>query len=375
MEKTYINLLRGRPAISELEKFSKISEKRVRFRASREIKTFFYLETPEGYYASEHEIVMMHILLSWGYSLKKQFNKAYVEAKVASNLLSNHWSEEGRFDDAFLRIFLAYVWALSGNWQEARVDFRVAYNLQPRLTWLKKLSNLQEQPKELLLVLGGVGPEPFWKPGILSINPLRKLRNLDFTFSGKKSPAFIIDRQRIRTGLYISPSSKSWYKRHVTRDNEIHDLIKDSTYGQLIFLNLAKATTVSVLGFIGGVTVMTLGVATGAGLIYIGAEFATGDAAVGLVIAGFGVMIAGFKAGAEIISDSFSSSVKETKRNLDVAERYRFVRFLPDYAWVGWKTNEKFSYPIYMYAKNRRVLRIGNRSKRKVKIIFYPDTR
>ncbi len=70
MEKAYLKLIQGKPEIDELIRYAENIEKRVRFSASREIKTFFYLETPEGYYASEHEIIWLHMLLSWGYSLR-----------------------------------------------------------------------------------------------------------------------------------------------------------------------------------------------------------------------------------------------------------------------------------------------------------------
>ena len=48
------------------------------------LKHFFYLETPEGYYASEHEVIWLHMLLSWGYSMQGKYDKAYVEAKKSA---------------------------------------------------------------------------------------------------------------------------------------------------------------------------------------------------------------------------------------------------------------------------------------------------
>ena len=81
METTYLQLIQGKPEIDGLIKYANKIENRLRYSASREIKTFFYLETPEGYYASEHEIIWMHMLLSWGYSLREEYEKAYIEAK------------------------------------------------------------------------------------------------------------------------------------------------------------------------------------------------------------------------------------------------------------------------------------------------------
>jgi hypothetical protein len=119
MEKAYLKLIQGKPEIDQLIRYAEKIEKRVRFSASREVKTFFYLETPEGYYASEHEIIWLHMLLSWGYSLRGEYEKAYVEAKVSSDLLSNNWSNEGRFDDPLLRVILGGLWTLCGHWDSS----------------------------------------------------------------------------------------------------------------------------------------------------------------------------------------------------------------------------------------------------------------
>ena len=52
MERTYLSLLQGRPDIDALARYSERIEDRVRYQVSRELKSFFYVETPEGYYAS-----------------------------------------------------------------------------------------------------------------------------------------------------------------------------------------------------------------------------------------------------------------------------------------------------------------------------------
>lgn len=370
MEQAYLNLLRGKAKIAGLQKYAKIAEKRLRFKASRELKTFFFLETPEGYYASEHEIVLLHIFLSWGYSLKKQYSKAQVEAKIASNLLSNHWSEEGRFDDAWLRILLGYIWALCGRWQDARVDFRVAHSLQPKYRWLQQLANLEKQPDYMLLVLSGTGPEPHWDPKV-KWNPLRGLRSLKFSYYGKKSSMTLDNRQGQRLILNRSPDAKNWYRRHITRDHEIHDLIEDSNYGQLVFANVAKATTISVAGFVGGLGVMTLGLGVGGGLIYLGVEYSIDE----LMAIGVVVIVAGFSKGAEIMEDAFDYSVDDASHNLDVARKYRYVRFLPEYGYVGWQRDGIFSFPAGLYVRRRKVLTLRNQHQKKMQIIYYPDVR
>lgn len=104
MEKACLSLLAGKPELAGLDRYAKSIDQRICFGVSREIATFFYAETIDGYYASEHEIIWMHLLLSWGYSLEHKFESACVEAREAAHLISSAWSHGGQFDDAMLRI-------------------------------------------------------------------------------------------------------------------------------------------------------------------------------------------------------------------------------------------------------------------------------
>jgi len=88
LEKGYLSQLAGKPETKTLQKLAAAIEQRVRYRGSREVKSLFYAETPEGYYASEHEIIWLHLLLSWRYSTKGQYEDGCVEARKASELLT-----------------------------------------------------------------------------------------------------------------------------------------------------------------------------------------------------------------------------------------------------------------------------------------------
>ena len=133
MEHTYLNLLAGKPEIDALAAYSRTIENQVRYKISRGVKSFFFIETPDGYYASEHEIIWMHFLLCWGYSLKKDMESARVEVNRAAVLLSNEFSDEGRFDDPFMRIICGLMWNICGEWDDARTDFRRALQLDPKI--------------------------------------------------------------------------------------------------------------------------------------------------------------------------------------------------------------------------------------------------
>ncbi|MCX7999010.1 MAG: hypothetical protein N3A69_08695, partial [Leptospiraceae bacterium] len=209
--------------------------------------------------------------MSWGYSLRGEKEKAYVETKIASNLLSTNWSDEGRFDDPLLRIIISTLWLMNGNWDEAKVDLRVAYELDKTQKWILKLLELENPPKDFILVLGGVGPEPEWDPNF-KLNPLRGIRGMKFQYLSKRSSLTLSDSSKKEIPMILTPDSKNWYLRHQIRDNEIQDLIQDSKYGQQIVASTLKATGRSALGILGGVLVATGGTALGAGIAYLGAE-------------------------------------------------------------------------------------------------------
>ena len=127
MEKGYLSLLQGKPRIAGLQKQVALQENQVRYHVSREARTFFYVRTPEDYYPSEHEVIWLHFLLGWGYAQQGKYTDACVEARVASSLLTLPWSPAGHFDDPAMRLFLAGLWTMCGEWREAQVDLRAAW--------------------------------------------------------------------------------------------------------------------------------------------------------------------------------------------------------------------------------------------------------
>jgi len=356
METTYLHLIQGKPEIDGLIKYANKIENRLRYSASREIKTFFYLETPEGYYASEHEIIWMHMLLSWGYSLREEYEKAYIEAKKSSTLLSNHWSEEGRFDDALLRVILAGIWTLCGHWEEAQVDLRVAYSIDPSLKWAAELAELSEPPANFILVLGGTGPEPNWDPTV-NVNLLRGARSLRFDSSALKTKMTLLDSSGKALNMQLTPDSSNWYKRHMVRDNAIQDLITDSKYGQSLLATTIKEGGRSVASLAGGITLGVASVAVGGGLIYAAVQCNCGELSGAMIGLGITVMVGGVQMGIELFQKSLATSAENFRDTVDTSDDYRYVRFLPEYAWVG-HSREKLVYPLRGTGTNQNTLEI-----------------
>ena len=372
MEKAYLNLLSGTPDIDDLIEYAKDIDNQVRFKATRELKSFFYIETPEGYYASEHEIIWMHLLLSWGYSMRGDTENARVEAKICSDLIGRDWSEEGRFDDPLIRIILAAMWTMCGEWEEARVDFRAANRLDPSIKWAGTIADTDMPPENLIIILGGTGQEPEWAPS-LEANPFRGFRGIKFNTQGVRSALVMKDADGKTSQLEITPDSSNWYRRHFIRDNEIQDIIQDSTYAQKAAASALKGTAVTLAGITTGILIASGGIALGGAIIVLGVYAESGElAALGLL-----PIIGGCTYGYNVGKKTYKHSVRESKRDLDVSRTYRFVRFLPEYAWVGW-LNGNLKEPVTVCKKGKPLLSSnGSAVKSKVNIVsvgFYPDT-
>lgn len=346
MEKGYLSLIQGKPDIKGLQQQAEVLENRVRYHVSREARTFFYAQTPEDYYASEHEVIWLHLLLSWGYALQGKYPDACVEARVASSLLSLPWSPAGHFDDPSLRLFLAGLWTMCGEWREAQVDLRAAWFMDNGLAWAKELAERNEPPRHLFLVLGGPGPEPAWNPE-LSVNPLRSGRQVSFKLRGRKSALSLADQRGIAIEPHLSPDAGKWYERHLARESELHEMIRDSAYGQKMAVSGTLAggeiAVTSGLGLAWGIG----GTALGAAVIYFGNS---ADAfKLGLVIAA-----ASIKQGMQFSREGYRESTSRLKQELDPTSGYRFVRYLPEYLWMGW-SDQAITYPVELRTPSSRI--------------------
>jgi len=339
MERTYLNLLKGNPDIDTLADYSHKIDKQIRYKVSREAKSFFFIETPEGYYASEHEIIWMHFLLSWGYSLRGDFEKARVEVNMSAVLLSNKFSEEGRFDDAFMRVICGVLWSMCGEWDDARTDFRRALILNPSMKWIKELINMETAPKNLTLILGGIGYQPYWNPK--SNEFIRGYRDVDFKAMGNKSALSLTIPENIKLNLFITPDSSGWYARHKKRNNEISDTIDDVKYAEKFSLSSAKMSTHVLLGVAGGLLLFTLIGAAGAGIVLLGIYAESGE------MAGFGVgvVVFGGYTGVDFASSNIKDASENYKKEMNPSDKYRYVRFLPEYSWLGW-SNKNITAPL-----------------------------
>lgn len=345
MEQGYLNLIQGKADIKLMQRQADMLANRVRYHISREAKTFFYLQTPEDYYASEHEVIWLHFLLSWGYSLQGKYEDACVEAREAGSLLTLPWSPVGHFDDPAMRLFLAALWTMCGEWHEAQVDLRAAWFMDNSLTWAKELAERDLPPAHLFVVLGGPGPEPVWDPE-LTVYPLRTSRQVSLKLRGRKSRISLADSNGVVVAPQLSPDAGHWYKRHLERESELHELILDSAFGGKAAASgtVAGGKIATTTGI--GLAVALGGTALGAAII----NYGTGDVLYyGLAVAG-----ASIQKGMQISQQGYEQSASKLKQDLDPSISYRFVRYLPEYLWMGW-SDQSIAYPVELRTPSTRI--------------------
>ncbi|MCW7493033.1 hypothetical protein ND861_11685 [Leptospira sp. 2 VSF19] len=368
LERAHLGFLKGETNYKKLEQLANDSKERLRFSASRSLKSFFYMETEEGYYASEAEIIYLHILLGLYYVRAGEYEKGKIQARYAGNLLSGEWSAEGQFDDPTLRLLLASLWLSTGSIEEAKVDFRRASQQKPQSAALRSLANERfSGNEEFILIFGGPGAEPEMDPSV-NLNFIRGLRNLKFRLSGKQSQLSLVDGGT-KTPLVLEKDTLIWYERHLTRDNAISELIEDSKYFQLVSASALKEGTKGTVKVTGAILASATIVAFGAGVVYLGAEANSGQAiGMGFVIIGYG-----FKLGADWIETSYDDARRNMRKDLDISDEYRYVRFFPEYVWMGKSRSNLVSPKLQMNPDNLPYTLSPAMGKVKVRFGFFPD--
>jgi len=177
----------------------------------------------------------------------------------------------------------------------------------------------------------------------METNPLRGGRHIGFRFAGRRSPLEIVDRRGLRVAAHPSPGAAPWYARHLERDNEIHEIIKDSHYAKDIVVEggvasakIGAATTVGLAWGVGGVAV-------GAVLLRAAIEASSSEGAALAV----SIAVGGISKGVETARSGYRESTRTLEERLDPSPGYRYVRFLPDYFWLAW-TDAPVEYPVLL---------------------------
>ncbi len=236
---------------------------------------------------------------------------------------------------------------MCGEWHEAQVDLRAAWFMDNSLVWAKELAEHDQPPAHLFIVLGGPGPEPVWNPE-MRINPMRSTRQVSFKLRGQKNPLTLYDQRGVAIETHLSPDAGKWYERHLERENELHEIIMDSSYGKEMALGGALAGTQIVVTSGFGLLVATGGTALGAALLHYGSSSAE--------VAEFaeGFIVFSLLKGIDIAHEGFQKSTDRLKQDLDPTPRYRFVRYLPEYLWMGW-SEQGIAYPVELRTRSAKI--------------------
>nr|BFD58605.1 hypothetical protein CKG001_07120 [Bdellovibrio sp. CKG001] len=319
IEKAWLGLWNGESENSDLLKQAKTLDERNFTSVSREAQYFFYSESEDGYIPAEHEVIIMHLLSSMYFLRSEKWTEARVEAQRATFFLQNYVKDgQSHFDDPALRLWLAGIWAALGEWSEAQVDLRKAYELSKNKNLLPLLEQTKA-PEKFSVIFEGGGPEIIWHEGVLQ-------------------PEFLEKSAPPLTAVHFT--TLPWFLRHQERNSQIRNIVMKSNYmTQYYGLNTSVGAE-KTLGFAASNTLRAAGLLIGSAIIGGGlyALASTGSSGAGEV-AGY-IIGAGYLAGSEIwkkgdqVARSFDESAAESKKSgLENLRIYRFVRFMP--SWIS----------------------------------------
>lgn len=324
IEKAWIGLWAGDNKSEDLLEQAKTLDERKFTSVSREAEYFFYSESEDGYIPAEHEIIGMHLISSMYFMETAQWSKARVEAKKAVFYLQNYFPEhQSHFDDPALRIWLAGIWAALGEWGEAQVDLRKAYELSNNKDLLPLLES-PHPPADFAVIFDGTGPSITWTPE-------------------RALPQFT-DESR-NPGNKIQFNTLPWFHRYEARNSEIRDTVLKSNYmAQYYGLNTkvgATKTTGFLLSSVVRVTGLVLGAAIIAGGIAVAVNGGANSSETAAELMKGGAIVGGslWDSGGEI-SDHFDATTQQVKKQGEEdLKTFRFVRFMP--SWISMSTEEQ----------------------------------
>ncbi|MDG0817038.1 hypothetical protein [Bdellovibrio svalbardensis] len=332
VERSWISLWDGSKDQSGLLDQVKSLENRKYISVSREAQYFFFSETEEGYIPGEHEIICLHLISAMYFMQNQQWEEAKVEARLAGYFLQTFFKpDQPHFDDPALRVWLAGIWSALGEWPEAQVDLRKAYELSHDKNILPFLE-VQRPPSDLSIGFYGVSPDLQWT-------------------EGNAFPKF--DNSTAAPLLPIHFSSAPWYERHQLRNSTIRDVVMKSNYMAQYYGTKLNKGAEKTIGYTAGGSIMTAGLfvgtaIAGGGTYLLASSGASGIGdALGLVwAAGFFVGKSMWDYGKSLSSDMSRSADESEKQSFENMKTYRFVRFLPN--WISFSNQKTADFVTYL---------------------------
>lgn len=319
LEKSWIALWTEEKGHADLTRQAATLEDRKFTSVTREAKYFFYSESEDGYIPAEHEIIVMHLINAMYFMKNDKWDEARVETQKATFFIQNYFKDDqSHFDDPALRLWLGGLWATLGEWQDAQVDFRKAYELSKNKDLLP-LIDASRPPANLTLVFDGSSPTLKWR---------------------EDAPAPEFHNETAAPKLTIAFSTLPWFLRHEERNSEIRSIVLNSNYMAQYY---GLSTTVGAeksLGFVASNSLRMAGLISGAviiggGLYLLAQSGVTGGGdAVGYIFAAGALVFGELWSEGNKVALKFDRSASETKESgLKNLRTYRFVRFLPN--WIS----------------------------------------
>lgn len=325
IEKSWLALWNGETKHEELLKQASTLNSRQFTSVTRETKYFFYNESEDGYIPAEHEIIILHLINAMYFLRNEKWEQARVETQRATFFIQNYFKEDqSHFDDPALRLWLAGLWAALGEWQEAQVDLRKAYELSGNKALLP-LIEMPRPPEQLTVFFDGTGPTVNW-------------------MEERPNPEFRDTSTPPSTAIKFP--TLPWFLRHEERNSAIRSVVMKSNYmAQYYGLNTSVGAEKSV-GFVASNSLRAVGIASGALVIGGGLYLLTQSGASGAGEAAGYIVATGLFIFEELwdkgnkVAQSFAESAQESKKiGLENLHTYRFVRFLP--SWISLSLSEE----------------------------------
>jgi len=166
--------------------------------------------------------------------------------------------------------------------------------------------------------------------------------------------------------LYLTPDSSGWYDRNL--DEHIKSLQQKKKGGK--YAVIASGITKATYGFVTGILFMAAN--TGAFVSSVLISLTSGS---DLPLESAHQAGKGNRTGMELVNNATITSQNTINYMDDFSDSYRFVRFLPEYAWIGWH-NKTASFPYFHLKKGDRVFQehpLQIMELNNIMILFFPD--
>ena len=344
-EYNWIALLSDRSPADDAQQWAQRLEYAKIIRLSEETSKFFYKDIGTSYFPSEPEVVMYHIVLALHHLKANELGLARVEAKRAARYLQTDQIDyAGQFDSVFLRLLLSQVWLGLGEWQHARVDFARIAVMDSRYAYLADFAKKKLPPKNLSVVLRGIGPEVFWMPDD------ENAKDFGLVFRDKEL-ARGADMKNFYASFGGPVVNADWYERHFDRESSTRQFLDRSRHVVDVTLGVVAATVLTAAAIAASVVIVAGAIAVSVALTKEMNSFDSLEISKYLIVGAMGLAKGITEKGGEQATSTYNAAADES-----VA--FRFARFIPSQAYFTLDQSDQFERYKYFRTRIKELLNI-----------------